>query len=65
MFVEKEPQASKMLSARVDQEMFYSLKALSQQLGVGTSAITRLAVFKLLEKAREEKPTTWDQLKNL
>jgi DNA-binding MurR/RpiR family transcriptional regulator len=65
MFVEKEPQASKMLSARVDQEMFYSLKALSQQLGVGTSAITRLAVFKLLENAREEKPTTWDQLKNL
>jgi predicted DNA-binding protein len=65
MFVEKEPQASKMLSARVDQEMFYSLKALSQQLGVGTSAIARLAVFKLLEKAREEKPTTWDQLKNL
>ncbi|UCF70829.1 MAG: hypothetical protein JSW49_00705 [candidate division WOR-3 bacterium] len=65
MFVEKKPEASKMLSARVDQEMFYSLKALSQQVGMGTSAITRLAVYKLIEKAREEKPTTWDQLKNL
>lgn len=65
MFVEKKPETSKMLSARIDQEMFYSLKALSNQVGMGTSAITRLAVVKLLEKAREQKPTTWDQLKNL
>jgi len=65
MFVEKKPEASKMLSARVDQEMFYSLKALSQQVEMGTSAITRLAVYKLLEKARESKPMTWEQLKDL
>lgn len=65
MFVERKPETSKMLSARVDQEMFYSLKALSDQVGMGTSAITRLAVVKLLEKARQEKPTTWEQLKNL
>ena len=65
MFVERKPETSKMLSARVDQEMFYSLKALSDQVGMGTSAITRLAVVKLLEKARQEKPTTWEQLKKL
>ena len=65
MFVERKPEASKMISLRVDQEMYYSLKALSQQVDMGASAITRLAVYKLLEKAREEKPLTWEQLKDL
>lgn len=65
MFVERKPEASKMISLRVDAEMYYSLKALAQQVDMGASALTRLAIYKLIEKAREEKPTTWDQLKNL
>lgn len=65
MFIEKKPETAKMLSARVDGEMFYSLKALSDQVNMGTSAIVRLAVVKLLEKAREKKPMSWDELKNL
>lgn len=65
MFVENKPETAKMLSARVDSEMFYSLKALSNQVGQGTSTIMRLALVKLLEKAREKKPTSWEELKNL
>jgi hypothetical protein len=65
MFIEKKPETAKMLSALVDGEMFYSLKALSDQVNMGTSAIVRLAVVKLLERAREKKPMSWDELKNL
>lgn len=52
-----------MISFRTDDEMFHSLKALSQISGVDTSTIARLALATLLFKARKlESPITYDDL---
>ena len=65
MFIEKTPHTSKMLSMRVDDEMYYSLRALSDKLNMDISTIVRLAVANLLIKARERTPESWDELKSL
>jgi len=65
MYIENERKTTKMLNTRVDSEMFYSLKALSDRTGMGISPIMRLAIAQLLEKAREKKPSSWEELKNL
>lgn len=65
MYVENERKTTKMLNVRVDDEMFYSLKALSDRTSMGISPIMRLALAQLLAKAREKKPSSWDELKNL
>jgi predicted transcriptional regulator len=63
MFVEAKPETNKMLSMRVDDEMFYTLKALSQRINISTSVIMRLAVMHLLMQTRENPPNSWDELK--
>jgi len=63
MFVESKPDTHKMLSMRVDEEMFYTLKALSQRVNTSTSVIMRLALLHLLSRTRENPPNSWDELK--
>jgi hypothetical protein len=64
MLIEKLAQAGRMLSTRTDDEMFFALKALSQQTNVDTSTLMRLAIATLLKKARSlEQPVSWDDLK--
>lgn len=66
MLIEKLAQAGRMLSTRTDDEMFFALKALSQQSGVDTSTLMRLAIATLLKKARSlEQPVSWDDLKRI
>lgn len=66
MLVETKAQTGKMLSVRTDSEMFYALKALSDQTQVDSSTIMRLAVAKLIEKARTlPQPISWDDLKQI
>jgi predicted DNA-binding protein len=66
MLVETKARTGKMLSVRTDQEMFYALKALSDQTQVDSSTIMRLAVAKLIEKARTlPQPISWDDLKQI
>lgn len=66
MLIEKLAQAGRMLSTRTDDEMFFALKALSQQTNVDTSTLMRLAIATLLKKARSlEQPVSWDDLKRI
>lgn len=64
MLIEKLAQAGRMLSTRTDDEMFFALKALSQQTNVDTSTLMRLAIATMLQKARKlEQPVSYDDLK--
>lgn len=64
MLIEKLAQAGRMLSTRTDDEMFFALKALSQQTNVDTSTLMRFAIATLLKKARSlEQPVSWEDLK--
>ena len=64
MFIEKKADTHKMISVRVDDEMFYTLKALSQRTNTATSLIMRLALMNLLMKTRANPPNSWDELKS-
>lgn len=64
MFIEPKSDTQKMLSMRVDDEMFYSLKALSQSINTSTSVLIRLALHNLLTNTRENPPNNWEELKS-
>ena len=65
MLIEIPVVAVKTLSARTDSEMYFSTRALAQQVGVAPSTIVRLAVAGLLNRARLAKPSTFEELKNV
>ena len=67
MLTEKKPsrQTSKMLSLRVDDELFYTLKALSLQTEVDCSTIGRIVLADFLLKARENPPYNVEEIKAL
>jgi predicted transcriptional regulator len=56
MFVLPLPDSTKMLSFRADDEMKYALDALSASLRTNRSTLCRIAVFKLIQEARANKP---------
>jgi predicted DNA-binding protein len=63
MLVDPKPQTMKMISTRADDEMFFALRGLSQMTGTNVSTIIRLAIEALLVRAREKRPTSWEDLK--
>ena len=65
MLIEIPTVAVKTISARTDEEMYYATKALAQTVGADPSTVVRLALSALLRRARERKPVSWDDLKNV
>lgn len=63
--VNRTPSTQHMVSTRIDDEMYYSLEALSGQLNVGRSDLVRLAIANLIIKAREKNPMSWEHFKTL
>jgi len=65
MLIEIPTVAVKTVSARTDEETYYTLRALAQRVGTDPSTVVRLALSKLLIRAREKQPVSWDDLKNV
>ena len=65
MLIEIPSVAVKTVSARTDEETYYTLRALAQRVGTDPSTVVRLALFALLHRARERQPVSWEELKNV
>lgn len=57
MFISPRPDSTRMISFRSDDEMAFSLDALSASLRINRSTLCRIAVLKLIQEARATKPT--------
>ena len=64
MFISPSPDSTRMISFRSDDEMAFSLDALSASLRTNRSTLCRIAVLKLILEARTNRPTQLQEIFN-
>jgi predicted transcriptional regulator len=62
MFIYTRPDATRMISFRSDDEMAFSLDALSASLRTNRSTLCRIAIQKLIQEARAARPTQLEEI---
>jgi predicted transcriptional regulator len=62
MLIELHPSTTKTITCRVDDELYYSLTALSQSVRKDRSVLVRKFLVDGIEKARKTRPTNFFEL---